>query len=121
MYHAATGNIHLLHLGNEAQYNVFAAELTAMCLSAVEVQEKSEHHIWNLYADSQAAIKAIDKPFRQSGQSIIKEFLDTIDMAVAENSELQVALIWVPGHYDIEGNEIADTEAKKSCNKFNGC
>ena len=114
MYHAATGNARLQHLGTQAQYNVFAAELTAMCLSAAELQKNDQHHAWNLYTDSQAAIQAVDKPLRQSGQSIIKEFLDTIDMAEAENPELQVALTWVPGHCGIEGNEIADTEAKKA-------
>jgi ribonuclease HI len=102
------------HLGSGMEYNVFSAELTAMCLSAAIVQENKEHHAWNIYTDSQAAIQAVDRPFRQSGQSIIKEFIDIIDSAVRENPELQVVLTWVLGHCEIERNEIADMEAKKA-------
>ena len=109
-----TKEARLQHLGSGAEYNVFAAELAAMCLSAAIVQENKERRMWNIYTDSQAAIQAANRPFRQSGQSIIKEFIDTIDTAVIENPELKIALVWVPGHSEIEGNEIADTEAKKA-------
>ena len=113
-YQAEINQASLLHLGRADQYNVFAAELAAMCLSATTVQESNEHLVWNVFTDSQAAIQAVNRPHRQSGQSIIKEFLDTIDEAVLENPELQVALTWVPGHSEIEGNEMADAEAKKA-------
>jgi ribonuclease HI len=113
-YCERNSKVALQHLGNETQYNVFAAELTALCLSAIEVQEDSECHRWNIYVDSQAAIQAVDRPRRQSGQSIIKEFIDTIDTAVMENPDLKIAITWVPGHSEVEGNEIVDAEAKKA-------
>ena len=81
---------------------------------ATEVQENSEHHTWNIYMDSQAAIQAVNRPFRQSGQSIIKEFIDTIDTAVMANPELEIVITWVPGHSEVEGNETVDAEAKKA-------
>lgn len=36
-FHAKICKSSLQHLGSEAKYNVFAAELAAMCLSAAEV------------------------------------------------------------------------------------
>ena len=113
-YYASNHKVTHQHLGNETEYNVFAAELTALCLAATEIQESGEHDTWNIYVDSQAAIHAVDRPFRQSGQSIIKEFIDTVDEAVKANPELRIQLSWVPGHVAVEGNEIADTEAKKA-------
>ena len=59
-------------------------------------------------------MKAIDKPRRQSGQAIIKELLDTIDKVSREHPQLRIIITWIPGHYEIEGNERADTEAKKA-------
>jgi len=103
------------HLGNDSQFNVFAAELTAMNLALTMAQETNEHiQLWNVYTDSQAAIQAVDKPRRQSGQSIIKQFLDIVDEATDNNPHLQIMITWIPGHSEIEGNEKADKEAKKA-------
>ena len=42
--------------------------------------------------------KVVDRPFRQSGQSIIKEFIDTIDTAAKANPELETVPTWVRRH-----------------------
>ena len=47
-----------------------------------------KHSTSHIYTDSQAAIKAIDKPRRQSGQAIIKEVLDCIDKVTNEHPRL---------------------------------
>ena len=70
------------HLGNDKQFNVYAAELAAMNLATESAEENTEHTTWHIFADSQAAIRGIQKPRKQSGQSIIKEFLDTTDRAM---------------------------------------
>jgi ribonuclease HI len=107
-----TATTQLQHLGSETQYNVFAAELTAMCLSARIAQDDT--YKWDFYTDSQAAIQAVIKPGRQSGQSIIKEFLDHIDTTMDEKPHLSITITWIPGHAEIEGNVRADLEAKKA-------
>jgi hypothetical protein len=67
-----------------------------------------------IYADSQPAIIATTKPSKQSGQAIIAEVLDNLDSLQACRPNLQVEIVWIPGHMDIEGNEMADQAAKKA-------
>ena len=47
-------------------------------------------------------------------EPIIKDILDSIDEVTSEHTHLQFEIIWIPGHTEIEGNERADTEAKKA-------
>ena len=72
-----------------------------------------------VYADSQPAIKATMKPNRQSGQEIIRDVLDTIESLQQEYPNITISIIWIPGHKDIYGNEMADAAAKKAaCEKL---
>jgi hypothetical protein len=66
----------------------------------------------NIFSDSQAAIKALRNPRKQSGQSIINDILDEIDRLLLTGINLTIR--WIPGHLDIEGNEKADEAAKKA-------
>src|SRR5204862_6080703 len=100
-------------LGSEKHYNVFIGEVTAVQLAVEILRDDHDFRICYIYSDSQAAIKAIDKPRRQSGQQIIKELLDCIDEVTLQHPQLRIILIWISGHIGIEGNERADTEAKR--------
>ena len=73
-----------------------------------------KHPLYHIYTDSQTAIKAIERPQRQSGQTIIKDLLDCIDEITNNCTNLQIEIIWIPGHFEIQGNEQADAEAKKA-------
>ena len=77
------------------------------------ILENQEYHTWHIYTDSQAAIRAIDKPQRQSGQAIINEILDYADEIMRTHPQSRIIMTWIPGHAEIEGNERADEEAKK--------
>ena len=98
------------HLGSDTQFNVFTGEVTAISL-ATDIAQQQKAQSCHIYTDSQAAIKAITNPQRQSGQAIIKTTLDKIDRLT---STTQLVIHWIPGHQQIEGNEQADTEAKKA-------
>ena len=113
-YNAVAKEASHQHLGSEMQFNVYTAELTALQLAIKQLGNHSEYRTCRIYIDSQAAIKAIDRPRRQSGQSIIKDILDSINEVTSEHTHLQFEIIWIPGHTEIEGNERAGTEAKKA-------
>ena len=71
-FEPATNTATQQHLGGENHFNVFAAEASALATAA----ELALHSNWPkrniIFTDSQAAAKAVDNPWRQSGQSIIK-------------------------------------------------
>jgi len=102
------------HLGKDTQYNVYISEITALRLAAEELCGNHQITECHIYTDSQAAIKAINNPRRQSGQQITKEVLDCIDEATRTHPSLQITIIWIPSHSEIEGNEQVDREAKKA-------
>ena len=103
------------YLGPDTSFNVYVAEVTAVKL-ATEILRASdkEYDKCIIYADSQAAMKGIAKPARQSGQAIIEEVLECIESLQNEQPNLSICLKWIPGHMGIMGNEKADEAAKKA-------
>jgi hypothetical protein len=63
------------HLGGEMQFNVYTTEITAMQLALERVWNHQATPRCRIYTDCQTAIKAIERPRRQSGQSLIKDLL----------------------------------------------
>jgi len=96
---------------------VFTAEIAALISAAEILQKNKKHTNCHIYIDSQAAVKAINYPQRQFKQFIIKEFLDRIDDIVNNQFKLQVTIIWILKHENIDENERADAEAKKAAMK----
>jgi len=66
-----------------------------------------------IYADSQAAIKGIVKPQKQSGQSIIISAIDNIESLQSQRT-MTIKVVWIPGHWDIHGNEAVDKHANEA-------
>ena len=114
IYDATRNEIRHQYLGKDTQYNVFTAELAALQLAIETLRDNHERTEWRIFTDSQSAIKAINNPHRQSGQAIIKDFLDCVDDINDKYPHLHIKIIWIPGHAEIDGNERADEEAKKA-------
>ena len=114
IYDATRNETRHQHLGKDTKYNVFTAELAALQLAIETLRDNHERTEWRIYTDRQSAIKAINNPHRQSGQAIIKDFLDYVDDINDKYPYLRIKIIWIPGHAKIEGNERADAEAKKA-------
>ena len=114
-YSPTNNEISRKHLGTEAQFNVYGAELKAINSATEQARKHArQYRKCIIFADSQAAIKAIAKPRRQSEQSIIKKILNEIDAIHRVNQDYEIQFQWVLGHQNIPGNERADEEAKKA-------
>ena len=110
IYDASTDQTRYQHLGRDTHYNVFVAKTTALQLAIETLRDNHERTEWRIYTDNQS----INNPQRQSGQAIIKDFLDCVDDIKDKHPHLHIKIIWIPGHADIDGNERADIEAKKA-------
>ena len=96
------------YLGRQEHYNVYGAELSAIDLGISQWRKRLDvFPNCHIFTDNQATCASVQKPGRQSGQSIIASTLDKID-----TTERQISITWIPGHMDIDGNERADSEAK---------
>jgi len=66
-----------------------------------------------IYTDSQAAIKGISKPNKQSGQGVLISAINKIESLV-NTRNMRTEIKWIPGHKDIIGNETADKVMKRA-------
>jgi ribonuclease HI len=100
------------YLGSDKEHNVYTAEITALELAAkIAILSPPSYTKCVIYVDSQAAIKGINKPGKQSDQTIL---ISAIAKALVDGRQMVIEIIWVPGHEDVEGNEKAAKEAAKS-------
>lgn len=83
-------------------------------MAAEKLQDETVSATCHIYTDSQAAINAINNSGRQSGQPIIKDFLEHIDDITNAKPQQQITMTWILDHSKINGNERADIEAKKA-------
>ncbi|KAI1829105.1 hypothetical protein CBS147337_10097 [Penicillium roqueforti] len=65
-----------------------------------------------MFADSQAALKALRRPRMPSGQVYLVGCLDLTRQLA--NKGIRTELRWIPAHQGVAGNEIADGHAKKA-------
>jgi ribonuclease HI/endonuclease/exonuclease/phosphatase family metal-dependent hydrolase len=102
------------YLGSDKEHNVYTAEITALELAAeIAILSPPSYTKCVIYVDSQAAIKGINKPSKQSGQMILTSAIAKIQ-ALADGRRMVIEIIWVPGHEGVEGNEMADEAAKEA-------
>ena len=100
-------------LGKNSESMVYAGELEAIHMAVVHAKDLMQMES-RIFSDSQAAMKSLAKPKRQSGQAIIARILDEIDALHLTTPSYALRLEWVPGHVGIEGNEKADQAAKSA-------
>jgi hypothetical protein len=80
MFNVVSQHISKQYLGTKQDSLVFAAEPEAIQLAVTHIKfNLRRYSACRIFSDSQAALKAIIKPQRQTGQTIIKAILDGVD------------------------------------------
>ena len=104
------------YAGSENNFTVYAGELNAITLAInIALTAPDMYTECAIYTDSKPAIIATTKPWRQSGQSIIREILDNIDnLMEVKGPEYKITITWIPSHAGIEANETVDAAAKEA-------
>ena len=110
-------NIHS-QMGDDSTSTVYAAELQAIEMALAMVLESTKP--WTeqakkeivIFADSQAALKALRRPRMPSGQVFLAGCLDLIRRLAGRG--IRTELRWIPAHQGVIGNDIVDQHAKEA-------
>ena len=102
------------HLGTTEQHTVFEAELVGLILGLQLIKTEKTRTSYALGADNQAALTAVATPSNRSGHYLAALFLKMAASIQKTNgtANYSLRLRWTAGHVKIEGNELADEEAK---------
>jgi ribonuclease HI len=106
-----------LHLGHESEHTVHEAELVGILLAMQLIStEKRASTSFALGVDNQAAIKAFQSDLRQPGHHLAIEIIRVANQIQKRRKKGKYTLNirWTAGHEGVEGNELADSEAKKA-------
>ncbi|CAG5090880.1 Similar to gag-pol: Gag-Pol polyprotein (Human immunodeficiency virus type 1 group O (isolate ANT70)) [Cotesia congregata] len=87
-------------------YSIFSCELYAIMRALQEGTQTNENIV--IYSDSKSSIQAIGD--LHSTNPLVQQIHQTLH----QSKETKVAIVWVPSHQGIEGNEKADEEAKNA-------
>ena len=104
------------HLGSIEHHTVFEAELVGLLLGLHLIKTEKSRTSYALGADNQAAITAAATPSNKSGHYLADHFLTAAFNLRKRNgtANYSLTLRWTAGHVNIEGNELADEEAKSA-------
>ncbi|GBM92537.1 hypothetical protein AVEN_177965-1 [Araneus ventricosus] len=91
---------------------VYQAEVTGIQMALEFISTIGPWNKINLYTDSLSVLEALNT-FKTSKQEILAIKNDILEMS----KEKSITLHWIPAHTGIQGNETADSYAKKATTK----
>ena len=97
--------IHEFSVNLGANCTVFQTEIIALINAAKELKNYENKFI-QVYSDSQAALLALSR--WETTSKLVAECIESLNEVGCNNI---LRLNWVPGHCDIQGNELADLQA----------
>lgn len=108
----AGGEVRRHHLGPIDRHTVYEAEVVGSVLALDIIRHTPRIRLATILLDNQSAISSLSRPSPKSGQIIVEEFLDQVTRILSKRKRLHIRVVWVPGHSDEPGNELADEQAK---------
>ena len=105
-------------MGDDDSSTVYSAELRAIEMALESVLNSNELCLTRtknglvIFAESQAALKALRRPRMSSGQVYLVGCLDLIHQLAKKG--IRTELRWIPAHQHVVGNEIVDRHAKEA-------
>jgi len=102
------------HLGSIDEHTVYEAEVVGIALAVDIIQEMQATGKIAILLDNQSAITSMTKRKHHSGQHLVETAQSLICDLVSTHPDIELTIIWVPGHEGVEGNEAADAAAKEA-------
>jgi ribonuclease HI len=102
------------HLGPTDHHTIFEAELVGLLMGIHLIKMEKKRTKYALGVDNQAAMMAVATPGNRSGHYLADAFLTAAFALWKTNrtANYSLTLRWTAGHVNIQGNELADQEAK---------
>ena len=93
--------------------SIYSAEITAIDL-ALDIITANKHNKFIIFTDSMSVLTALKN--KKTVDPLTIKVLNRIHRISKENKN--IILCWIPSHIGIQGNDKADSEAKKAINKL---
>jgi len=103
------------HLGSAEHHTVFEAEAAGLILAArLLIMRPETSFLASILVDNQAVIRSGERPTAKPGHYLLLRFRNLMRQLHEEkdSSREDVTVRWIAGHKEVEGNEVADREAK---------
>lgn len=102
------------HLGPSTDHSVYEGELVGLALGMELLHRERTCHAASCAADNTASLRATQNRKPHPAHYLVDELIQQIGTLQKRHPGIALTLRWVPGHKGIEGNELADIEAKKA-------
>ncbi|TFY52504.1 hypothetical protein EVJ58_g9980 [Rhodofomes roseus] len=101
-------------LGSAKEHTVYEAEIVGLILGVILIARELSARVASCAADNTACLQASRNRKPHPGHYLIDKLLRDVDRLQRRHPGIRFTLRWVPGHKGVEGNEMADEEAKKA-------
>lgn len=90
--------------------SIFSAELIAIAMAVSGICDLPPDCAYTIFSDSRSALLALlDRSSKNPLVSAVQKLISSAQM-----TRRGIAFCWVPSHVGVQGNELADTEAKSA-------